>query len=623
MSSSGELQALTAVQAREFQEAIRLLQAGQAGNALAAATHLAAQASRAPDAYQLLGMCQAEAGNTAQANTAFLHALELAPNHPLILVNYATMLRKAGRVDDALEALQRAVDSAPEFAKGWSELGTTALAAGQHRQAEAALARAVALQPSSVLDWDALGNASRASGDLDAAAFAFRKAVELAPGHRSASINLGMVLRMSGRADEAVACVEDLARRGDNSPELADSMVGALLDDGRVEEALRLARQVARQHPDFVPGQVTLVNLLWEHGSAHAPRDTPFDMMRTAVGQRSHDTALRTAFVQLLLSARAAEEALSHLRQLRTQADRPAFALMEANALEMLGRTQQAGMLYAHLHRNGSGADPVFLNAYARHLLTAGKWDEAARIATEATHVEPGNQEAWAYLGTAWRLLGDPREHWLCDYDRLIGMIEIEPPPTFAGQARFLDALGASLDRLHKARHEPIQQSLRGGSQTPGRLFGRKDPVIAAAQSSLLRGIEQWLATLPDDDRHPFLMRKARSVRFGGSWSVKLWSTGNHVNHIHPEGWMSSAFYVALPSSVQSQSSNGSQAGHIQFGQPPLELALGLLPRRVIRPQPGKLALFPSYMWHGTVPFEDAQPRVTVAFDMSPLGDEK
>ena len=63
------------------------------------------------------------------------------------------------------------------------------------------------------------------------------------------------------------------------------------------------------------------------------------------------------------------------------------------------------------------------------------------------------------------------------------------------------------------------------------------------------------------------------------------------------------------------------RSGCIQFGQPPAELKLDLPPRRVIRPEPGKLALFPSYLWHGTVPFEDAQPRVTIAFDMTPLAD--
>lgn len=617
MSSTRTLQALDAAQATQLQRVSGLLQAGQADAALAIATQLAAQAALAPDAHQLLAMCHAQAGNLEQAEQAFLRALELAPDHPLIGVNYATMLRKANRLDAALEVLQRTVDTAPEFATGWSELGLTALRAGQPQRALVALKRAVARQPGSVPAWHGLGNAARATGDLEAAEVAFNKVLALAPGHRAASINLGAVLRMSGRPDAAIACYERVGSGGHHSPELADALVGALLDDGRLDEALQLARQVASQHPGFVPGRVTLANLLWEYGSGLAADDHPFEVFHTALRDQPDHHALRVAYAQFLLSARAAEEALVQLRTVRAAADDPALALMEANALQMLGRSDQAGAIYEQLHRAGRGA-PAFLNAYVRHLLKAGKWDAAARIATEATLAEPANQEAWAYLGTAWRLMDDPREHWLCDYDRLIGLVEIEPPDGFADQAGFLAALRAEIDTRHKARREPVQQSLRGGSQTPGRLFGRPDPVLAAARAALLRGVERWLATLPVDATHPFLMRRTRRVRIDGSWSVKLWSSGNHVNHIHPEGWMSSAFYVALPPSMGACAG---PAGHIQFGQPPLELGLDLPPRRVIRPEPGRLALFPSYMWHGTVPFHDQQPRITVAFDMTPVAD--
>jgi len=37
-----------------------------------------------------------------------------------------------------------------------------------------------------------------------------------------------------------------------------------------------------------------------------------------------------------------------------------------------------------------------------------------------------------------------------------------------------------------------------------------------------------------------------------------------------------------------------------------------------LRPQPGLLVLFPSYMWHGTVPFSGTQTRLTIAFDIVP-----
>lgn len=82
---------------------------------------------------------------------------------------------------------------------------------------------------------------------------------------------------------------------------------------------------------------------------------------------------------------------------------------------------------------------------------------------------------------------------------------------------------------------------------------------------------------------------------------------------------MSSAFYVALPTTL-GDGVAAQQDGWIQFGQPLEDLGLDLPPRRIIRPQPGCLALFPSYMWHGTVPFTGDDPRLTIAFDMQPAG---
>lgn len=618
MAAPGSPQALTAAQAKQLEAALRLLTANNVADALAIARRLAAEAAGAPDAHQLLAMCYAQTQDAGEADKAFRRALELAPNHPLILVNYATMLRRVGRLDEALEAFRRAADAAPDLAKAWIYLGVTALDVGRYQQALAALGRAVELQPDSALAWHALGNAHRADGEIEAAEGAFRKAVALAPGYGSAWVNLGVVLRLLGRTDEVMACYARAGEAGHAGPELGDALAGALLDNGRVGEALEQARRVTEEHPDFVPGHVTLAQLLWEYGPALAD-DMPVASFHAAVLSRPNDRPLRMAFARFLLSARMAGDALGQIRILQAQAPDPMLALLEANALEILGHTEQAGALFAQVHRAQGHSNPACLNSYTRHLLRAGKWAAAAARATEATRIDPANQEAWAHLGTAWRLLGDPREYWLCDYQRLIGLVELEPPAGFAGESAFLEALESTLEPMHKAKREPVQQSLRGGSQTPGRLFGRQDPVIAAAQSALLRAVERWLATLPSDDRHPFLMRKARSVRFSGSWSVKLWSSGSHANHIHPEGWMSSAFYVSLPPSIGSPTIAGGHAGYIQFGQPPLELGLELPPRRVIRPEPGRLALFPSFMWHGTVPFEDEQPRVTIAFDMTPL----
>jgi len=39
---------------------------------------------------------------------------------------------------------------------------------------------------------------------------------------------------------------------------------------------------------------------------------------------------------------------------------------------------------------------------------------------------------------------------------------------------------------------------------------------------------------------------------------------------------------------------------------------------KVIEPAEGVVLLFPSYLWHATVPFERGEERISIAFDVYP-----
>jgi hypothetical protein len=83
---------------------------------------------------------------------------------------------------------------------------------------------------------------------------------------------------------------------------------------------------------------------------------------------------------------------------------------------------------------------------------------------------------------------------------------------------------------------------------------------------------------------------------------------------VHPEGWISSAYYVAVPREVAGANDH---RGWIQFGEPRWPTP-GVTAERFVEPKPGRLVLFPSCMWHGTVPFHEGEERLTIAFDAVP-----
>jgi len=175
--------------------------------------------------------------------------------------------------------------------------------------------------------------------------------------------------------------------------------------------------------------------------------------------------------------------------------------------------------------------------------------------------------------------------------------------------------LGTYLERMHPQTDAYLEQSLRGGTQTEGNLFGAGHILVEKLRARIEEALSSYIADLPADDRHPFLARRARNFRYAGAWSSLLRDRGFHVNHLHPVGWISSCYYVTVPEETKDPETRN---GWIKFGEPSLQVPLKNAIRRAVQPVPGRLVLFPSYMWHGTIPLRAPSPRTTIAFDAIP-----
>lgn len=421
------------------------------------------------------------------------------------------------------------------------------------------------------------------------------------PSDRIARHNLAVELRKCGRLDEALVEIERAWNDGLKLAETATMRGHLLADAGRFDEALAAYREAVRVKPELIEPHTTMASLLPQLGRG----SEALDSLRDALLRAPHAAAL---WVEAMAVARG-HQLWDQLLDLAAQAQArfgtdTMIEAFVANALTAQGRDDEA------LARIDAALvlEPTYPPAHtirAHILLKKGDPAGAVAAAEQAARLLPKDQSSWALLGVAWRLLNDEREHWLCDYDNLVMPIDLGLDPRLLGV----------LEERHQLAAHPADQSLRGGTQTRGNLFEADDPVIGGLARATKAAIEQRIAALRPDPAHPFLSRITRSVSFPTSWSVRLASSGFHISHIHPAGWLSSAYYVSLPPEVAA----GEGQGALAFGVPDAALGLDLAPRRVVQPQEGHLVLFPSYLWHGTTPFESAAPRVTVAFDSLPV----
>jgi len=253
------------------------------------------------------------------------------------------------------------------------------------------------------------------------------------------------------------------------------------------------------------------------------------------------------------------------------------------------------------------------LNQLAIIQLARGRPDEALATARRGLHIEPNNQSLIGWAATAARVLGDPLHREVYDYSRMVRAYDIATPEGWRSLKAYLADLAAALRRMHPFQRHPFHQSLRHGSQTLQPLTGSLHPAVAAFFRAIEAPIREHMAALGEGS-DPLRRRNTGEYVIQEAWSVLLQPGGFHKDHFHPQGWLSSAFYVETPGEALERG----HEGWIRFGQPPVALNPPMDAEHWVKPKPGRLVLFPSYMWHGTEPFTTAERRMTIAFDVAP-----
>lgn len=525
-----------------------------------------------PNAIHLLGLVEKRAGNPDRAARLLERAATMNPRDPEIANNRALIARDIGQADLAEAEFRRALELRPGFAQASTGLGR--LLIDQERWQDA---RDI---------YETLPQAS--------------------PGNVASRYGLGMALLGLGEAEAAAAGFDALIREGNDRPEIRFMRARARLELGEVDQAIDdLQDAHARGPSDFTLR--TLAGTYWMEGDIEA--------FNALISQSSGDPALAVTSAEILRQSGAPEKALAVLEDARRSASLPlqSWSVVATAHVDLEQATEAEAAGRACLAEDPGNT--LILGSLITSLLMQGKADDAMPFIERMRKAEPDRQHWIAYEATALRILGDDRYRHLVDLDRFVRPYRLPVPGGFdsleAFNAAFLDAL----DRWLRYKTHPLDQSLRDGSQTPRDLTSIDDPVIRAFYRALDEPIRQYMADVGRGEDHPLTARNTGNYRITGAWSVRLHGGGKHVNHVHPEGWISSAYYVSVPGETPDAAD---KAGWIKFAEPPFATTPPTPPEKWICPSAGTLVLFPSFLWHGTQPIHDDATRVTAPFDAVP-----
>jgi Flp pilus assembly protein TadD len=553
------------------------LQTGNDERALFFLNTSLANRSSQPDVHAALGDIHVRLSNKEKALAHLRKAVTLAPDEPELRYKLGLALLGFDQPGDAVEEMRAALAITPGFTKAQLGLGRCLTELGQFDEAEAAL----------------------------------KQADKLAPKNYAVAFRLGKLKDKQGQREQAIAHYREAETLSDHSAPICEALALLELAKGDTSAALATLQRGLSKSPLNRDLLKNAAELRYEMADPDA-----FSFYSRAMEIRPL-AGIHADYIGRLLAAEQTEVAARELEKYAASFGRgPDWMSLAARHQYSTGAFQEALTTLAR-----APSDHADLSIWkARALLGCGDSLAAQKLLRKLLKTAPGDQFLLSMLSTCYRLNDPVAYKELVDYDALLIQAELEVPDGYSSLEQFNDVLRDTLQELHVTRGNPLSQSVKGGTQTPGNLFHQPHPVIGALKQAFHATLSRELGpTFFDrlDKAHPVSVGRNHPINLSAAWSIWVTEGGYHKYHVHQRGWYSSAYYVSLPSEMKHSAEAGNQ-GILAFGKPGLEIPEKLDADKIITPAEGVLALFPSYFWHGTLPFKSSEPRVVVAFDALP-----
>ena len=408
---------------------------------------------------------------------------------------------------------------------------------------------------------------------LDEAANHYQQAIKHQANFFEAHGNLGTILQRQGKLDAAISSYQAGLKINPSDARGHFNLGTVLRDKGDLPAAVNAYKKAIQLFPNYTDAHNNLGETLRDQGNMPAA----IKSYQAALALNPSHQNANYNMAEFLYLAKKYEEAIAYFE--RSQLDD-----WQARKLYCLYKAEKFDAFKAN-----------------RDALAGGMLNNSPFIATLSTHFSINSNTP------------DP-------YNFCKNALD------FVYQNKILAADSALLkDLLNDINTADIAERKQGrlinGQQSAGNLFKRPE----ASFRQLAELIKQAFLNY----KHKFAQADCALIQsfpdeleFTSSWYVKMQQGGHLSAHIHEIGWISGAVYLAMPPK------NGLE-GAFEYGTHGDDYPI-LAPKTAadfpiahIMPSVGDIVLFPSSLFHRTIPFyaepfNSNQQRICIAFDLKP-----
>lgn len=523
-----------------------------------------------------------------QPNPADLHALQQLFQCGLIaqaeakaqalLVNYPNSLALLNMLGLCQQSQQKYPEAIASFRKMLAidsriaeihfNLGVLYNQINAIQDAIASYRKALQLKPNFTVAHFNLGILLQGQGLLPEAAHHYQQAVALEPGFFEAFGNLGTTLQQQGLLKAAEQCYRNaLALHPDARGHF--NLGTTLYDQGEHEDAIREFRAAVKLDPHFGDAWNDLGETLRDRGQM----DEAIRCYEQAlVVQPGHSRANYNLGEYLCLVDRL-NDAIAYFEHSN-------FADAPERALQCLYKTRQFELFKQRFTQQT-------LQAQHRSIL----------LSTLSTHYATNFR-----LDDSYNFCKTPMDY----------VVHTRIEELTAPDSEFFKTL------IHDIKHLAIAERKQGrlyyGMQSAGNLLKRSEASFQKLAELIRAQVLAYQHHFADSP-YELISSFPREIDFASSWYLRMKKGGYLTSHIHEEGWISGCVYLNLPEK-HNQHEGSFEYSTDGDDYPRLH---DDFPSTIVDQQIGDLVLFPSSLFHRTIPFQSEQERICVAFDVKPM----
>jgi len=477
-------------------------------------------------------------------------------------------LLNAGQLADAASMAKSLLANYPNTFILHNVLGIALDGLGQYGEAINSYRNALKLQPNMPDLHYNLGIVQASVGQFNEAAASYRKAIALQPRFFEAYGNLGTLLQKQGKLEEAVASYrKGLSINADARGHF--NLGTALRDQGKLDDAIKSYRQAIHLFPNYSDAHSNLGETLRDQGNMQEA----IESYQNALALNPNHPSANYNMAEFLYLAKRFVEAIPHFE--RSQID------------DWLERSMYCLYKAERFNEFKTKLDQV---------VSAGK-HTAPFLATLATHyaVNFGVKDTYNFCKNGFDFVYNAK------------IPELSEP-----NSPLLKSLLSDINNAEIA--ERVQGMLHNGKQSAGNLFKRPEASFRTLGELVKKEFLNYKTKFSGADCE-LIKSFPEELEFTSSWYVKMRQGGHLDAHIHEIGWISGAVYLAMPSDKKTPEEGAFEYGihGDAYPQKHKDFPVG----RVI-PNVGEIVLFPSSLFHRTIPFTSSEERICIAFDLKP-----